>query len=186
MRNKIFFKNNLKKSLIFYQMENKHFFKCNVSSEWCKNQIDIINNKDPKLIHRFTSNGKFLNDKYIDNNFAQELFRLVPENIKKKYKIKRANNVIMTGKYSVGQSFGLHLDTPIYYTETEKSRFTFLIYLNGDFYGGETEFFTNDFKSEQMFKPIEGYGMLFDKDYWHCGRPVTSGTKYWLHIELIC
>lgn len=166
-------------------MDTIEFFHYNKDTRWCKNQINKITSKNPKDIFKFTSSGKFLNDKYIDTDFANELFNLIPDGIKTKHKLIRANNAIMTGTYKIGQSFGLHLDTSLYCTEKEKSTHTLLIYLNDDFEGGETEFFNDDFKSIKTYNPRECYALLFDMKLWHLGRPINKGIKHWLHIEII-
>jgi hypothetical protein len=168
-------------------MNEIDFFPFNTNPEWCRNHINRIREKNPKDVLKFTHIGQFSNDKYIDTKLSKELFELIPDEIKTKHKLKRAHNVIMTGMYTPGQSFGLHVDTPLYYnTKTrEKAICTFLIFLNGDFEGGETQFFSDEFKPIKMYHPEEGYGLIFDLNIWHCGSPVTKGTKYWLHIELI-
>jgi prolyl 4-hydroxylase len=81
----------------------------------------------------------------------------------------------------------MHLDTGIYYNikTKEKATHTFLIYLNEDFVGGETEFFSEEFISKKIYKPIQGYGLVFDLKLWHTGKPVIEGKKYLLHMELI-
>jgi hypothetical protein len=43
-------------------------------------------------------------------------------------------------KYLPGQQFKMHRDGSYERNENEKSFYTFLIYLNDDFEGGETEF----------------------------------------------
>lgn len=81
-------------------------------------------------------------------------------------------------KYSPGQRFKMHKDGP--WTEGgHTSRLTFLVYLNDQFEGGETDF--RDFKIE----PKAGRALLFIHDTWHEGAVVTEGMKYVLRSDVL-
>jgi len=101
----------------------------------------------------------------------------------------RPNTVIMSGKYQVGDSFSLHTDTGLYYNRDtrEKTRWTLLIYLNDDFDGGETVFYNDNWRRDEVtiVRPKKGNAILFDIDLWHKGTPVTRGVKYWIGCEII-
>ena len=101
--------------------------------------------------------------------------------------ILRANNLIMTGKYKPNNKFGLHTDTGLFYDQfsKEKSKYTLLIYLNDDFEGGTTSFFTENFKPTVTIHPKIGRALLFDIDLWHKGDMLIKGEKYWIGCELI-
>jgi predicted 2-oxoglutarate/Fe(II)-dependent dioxygenase YbiX len=74
-------------------------------------------------------------------------------------------------KYTPTKRFKMHKDGP--WTEAGlTSKLTFLVYLNDDFAGGETDF--RDFKVQ----PEKGNALLFIHDTWHEGAVVTSGVKY--------
>jgi predicted 2-oxoglutarate/Fe(II)-dependent dioxygenase YbiX len=101
--------------------------------------------------------------------------------------------------YSTGQTIGPHYDflearTMIDYRTGESYAgqriTTFLVYLNGDFEGGETEFVQADYK----FKGAEGDAVYFanvgldgqpDRQSLHAGLPPTRGEKWiisqWVH-----
>jgi prolyl 4-hydroxylase len=84
-------------------------------------------------------------------------------------------------RYTPGQEYRPHLDA---IANTDNQRIlTFLVYLNDDFEGGETEFLTSRLK----FKGTKGDGLLFrnaaasaqpDPSSRHAGLPVTAGEKY--------
>ena len=84
-------------------------------------------------------------------------------------------------RYSPGQEYRAHLDA---IANSENQRIlTFLVYLNDDFEGGETEFLATGLK----FKGAKGDGLLFrnadasgqpDPGSKHAGLPVLSGEKY--------
>ena len=137
----------------------------------------------------FTDSGIFDNKKWTDIDLSTrfharllELDTVTPE------QFLRANTLIMAGHYEVGDSFGLHTDTGLYYDERrrEKSRWTLLIYLNDDFEGGETVFYdTNTCSGARSIQPRAGMALLFDIDLWHSGQPLRSGRKYWIGTEII-
>ena len=93
----------------------------------------------------------------------------------------------MTGKYLSNNNFGLHTDTGLFYNKNtkEKSQYTLLIYLNDDFEGGTTSFFTDNFQPTVTIHPKQGTALLFDIDLWHKGDKLISGEKYWIGCELI-
>ena len=84
-------------------------------------------------------------------------------------------------RYSAGQEYKPHFDA---IDQTENQRvLTFLVYLNDDFQGGETEFLSTGLK----VKGGKGDGLLFrnadqsgqpDLNSRHAGLPPTGGIKY--------
>jgi len=152
----------------------------------CSHFINNIHKKPLTNKHCFTNSGIFENDMYTDqwqaDFFCQKLKTLDanPDFIK-------ANKLIMTAKYTDGKQFSLHTDTGLYYNRDDrlKSRYTMLIYLNDDYEGGKTSFYTDTFKHTQDIIPKAGRCLLFDIDLWHKGCPVTNGTKYWIGCEII-
>jgi len=81
-------------------------------------------------------------------------------------------------KYSFGQRFKMHKDGP-WHEDGLGSQFTFLIYLNDDFTGGDTDF------REFRVKPEPGAALLFLHDTWHEGAAVESGIKYVLRSDVL-
>jgi prolyl 4-hydroxylase len=84
-------------------------------------------------------------------------------------------------RYSPGQEYRPHLDA---IADVDNQRIlTFLVYLNDDYVGGETEFLATGLK----VKGAKGDGLLFrnadtaarpDPRAKHAGLPVDSGEKY--------
>jgi predicted 2-oxoglutarate/Fe(II)-dependent dioxygenase YbiX len=81
-------------------------------------------------------------------------------------------------KYCAGQRFKMHKDGP-WVEEGKTSKLTFLLYLNDEFEGGETDF------REFQITPKKGSALLFVHDTWHEGRAVVSGTKYVLRSDVL-
>ncbi len=136
----------------------------------------------------FTNVAKMFNHKYIDNVLVELIFKkCIERNIIKDLDIVGPNNLIMMAKYKPGESFGIHTDTGLFYSrETNtKTRYTLLIYLNDDFNGGQTQFYTNQFEISHIITPQKGMCLIFDIDKWHMGCEVLDGYKYWIGCELI-
>lgn len=84
-------------------------------------------------------------------------------------------------RYSPGQEYRPHFDA-IDHADNQRV-LTFLVYLNDDYKGGETEFLATGLK----VKGRKGDGLLFrnadatgapDRNAQHAGLPVTAGEKY--------
>ncbi len=85
-------------------------------------------------------------------------------------------------RYTPGQRFKAHFDG--YFVrapQVEESALTFMVYLNDEFMGGETEFF--DY--QRVVRPATGTGLFFYHPVLHEGREVTSGVKYVLRTDVM-
>lgn len=84
-------------------------------------------------------------------------------------------------RYQVGQRFAVHQDQSYSPDERTRSLLTFMVYLNDDFGGGETQFM--DLK--RTIVPKTGTALLFQHKLLHSGEAVTSGTKYVLRSDVL-
>ncbi|APR87270.1 eukaryotic Peptidyl prolyl 4-hydroxylase, alpha subunit protein [Minicystis rosea] len=84
-------------------------------------------------------------------------------------------------RYEPGQHFGLHQDQSYFGADGTKSLLTFMVYLNDDFEGGETEFPEQD----RIIVPKTGTALLFQHMVLHAGKRVTSGTKLVLRSDVL-
>ena len=82
-------------------------------------------------------------------------------------------------RYDVGQQFDWHLDGAFERENGERSQLTFMIYLNGDFEGGETSF------EHGAVVPETGMALFFVHRILHKGEPVTAGRKYVLRTDVM-
>lgn len=155
-----------------------------LSKDDCTSYIQAI--EAPQKHTPFTDSGAFTNHKYIDQVLADTFFTKL-----KTYTLPetflRPNNLIMTGFYKPGDSFGLHTDTGLFYDQKakEKSRWTLLIYLNTVEGEGATVFFDDEWKESKRVYPKEGTAVLFDIDLWHKGEELLTQRKYWIGCEII-
>ncbi|MEI3788701.1 MULTISPECIES: prolyl hydroxylase family protein [unclassified Chryseobacterium] len=118
-----------------------------------------------------------------DNDLAEDLFRKAAEFLPQEhenYKLQNFNEMFRVYKYSPGQRFKMHRDGSYIRNENEKSFYTFLIYLNDDFEGGETEF-------ESLFTvaPKKGSALVFYHPLRHEGKTLISGQKYVLRTDVM-
>ena len=82
-------------------------------------------------------------------------------------------------RYDVGQQFDWHYDGAFERPSGERSRLTFMIYLNGSFEGGQTSF------ENTTVVPKTGLALFFVHQIRHKGQPVTKGRKYVLRTDVM-
>ncbi|WP_282080808.1 2OG-Fe(II) oxygenase [Aquimarina algiphila] len=97
-----------------------------------------------------------------------------------KYKAIGLNEMFRIYKYDIGQRFKMHRDGSYNRNEKECSFFSFLIYLNDNFEGGETYF-----EKGMTIEPKQGDALLFHHPLRHEGKPIISGTKYVLRTDIM-
>lgn len=90
------------------------------------------------------------------------------------------NELLRFYKYEPGQEFKKHKDGRYSRNESESSFYTFMIYLNDDFKGGETIF-----ENGISITPSKGTCLVFLHDLEHEGAKVVSGTKYVLRTDIM-
>lgn len=81
-------------------------------------------------------------------------------------------------RYIPGQRFRMHKDGGLQERGMD-SRMSFLVYLNDDFVGGETDF------REFSIVPETGMALVFVHETWHEGCALTAGTKYVLRSDVL-
>jgi predicted 2-oxoglutarate/Fe(II)-dependent dioxygenase YbiX len=92
-------------------------------------------------------------------------------------------------RYDPSQRFNAHRDGVVKRSPTERSRLTFMAYLNGGAEGGQTVFYSEDRVSGlrrvvASVEPQAGMGLVFAHQWWHEGAKVTSGRKYVLRTDV--
>lgn len=97
-----------------------------------------------------------------------------------KYQAIGLNEMFRIYKYEVGERFKMHRDGSYERNEEECSFFSFLLYLNDDFEGGETYF-----EEGVTVKPKTGDALLFHHPLRHEGRQIISGMKYVLRTDIM-
>ncbi|WP_299764554.1 2OG-Fe(II) oxygenase [uncultured Dokdonia sp.] len=133
------------------------------------------------------------NDRYVEDtpSLANQLFIKLKtfglQSEKDLLDMVSINERIRFCRYQEGQSFSIHQDGVYYINDMQASKYTFLLYLNDDFDGGFTEFYTNksDTTPSKIVAPKKGKLLVFDHAIWHKGSVVTKGNKYILRSDII-
>jgi prolyl 4-hydroxylase len=89
------------------------------------------------------------------------------------------NELFRFYRYEPGQQFRKHRDNSFIRNKDEASYFTFMIYLNDNFIGGQTTF------NNLEIKPQQGSVLIFDHYLEHAGSEVIEGTKYVLRTDIM-
>jgi prolyl 4-hydroxylase len=137
-------------------------------------------NNEQSMVKGVRNNDRIL---YEDTDLAIELYEKAKPFLTEDFashKMIGLNEMFRFYKYSPGQRFKMHRDGSYKRNDTEKSFFTFLLYLNDDFEGGETEF-----QDLFMIKPKTGNLLVFYHPYKHEGKLLVSGYKYALRSDVM-
>lgn len=131
-----------------------------------------------------------------DEILAKKLFNKCSDYIPKTIKVDDVHTTL-TGlnsrlrycKYSPGQSFSIHKDGIFHQDKNNRSKLTFLLYLNdsSDYIGGETSFY-DDLHGDKLLAthtPNTGDILVFDHNIWHSGNLITRNSKYILRSDFI-
>lgn len=90
------------------------------------------------------------------------------------------NEMFRFYKYAPGQRFKMHRDGSFERNANECSFYTFLLYLNDDFEGGETEF-----QNIITINPKKGSLLLFHHPLKHEGKVLLKGNKYAIRSDVM-
>lgn len=118
-------------------------------------------------------------DEFLANSLFEKMKSFVPKTMEL-YEVSGLNELFRIYKYSKGQRFKMHRDGSYQRNEQECSFFSFLIYLNEDFEGGETYF-----EKGINVKPKTGSVLVFKHPLRHEGKSLISGIKYVLRTDIM-
>lgn len=89
------------------------------------------------------------------------------------------NELFRFYRYQRGHQFKGHFDESYIRNEREASYFTFMVYLNDNFHGGDTTF------RGLRIRPRQGMALIFLHSLYHEGSEVTQGVKYVLRSDVM-
>jgi len=117
------------------------------------------------------------------------------------WKIESMNECWRFCRYYPGGHFAPHLDGAFARNESERSLYTFMLYLNGGFEGGETNFLQDDqllqkdgndgkFQGDakkiiERVVPQAGLALIFLHPQMHEGAQLKNGVKYILRSDIM-
>lgn len=156
--------------------------------------LDYVNDAD--ITNRKFTNSEFKNGKVLKPIWSSMMYERVKEYLPNEYVDRQCTKwspvgcpaSIMYAKIQEGQLFSIHTDTGCEYDDTTRkySKFTFFTYLNDDYGGGTTQFYTDSFKKTYTITPKRNRTLFFDIDLFHSGERIERGCKYWIGSELVC
>jgi prolyl 4-hydroxylase len=142
-------------------------------------EATVETEKGAKRITEVRNNQRVL---LTDYELANSLWEIVKE-----YAPLKIGNSVAVGlnelfrfyKYEPNNQFRKHIDQSFIRNEDEASYYTFMIYLNDDYEGGETAF------SNVVIKGQQGMALIFLHSLEHEGSVVKRGIKYVLRSDIM-
>ncbi|RZK58024.1 MAG: 2OG-Fe(II) oxygenase [Hymenobacter sp.] len=119
---------------------------------------------------------------YKSDELAQELWAKVQPFVPARLGNSAAiglNELFRFYRYQRGHQFKGHYDESYVRNELEASYYTFMVYLNDNFQGGDTTF------QGLRVQPRQGMALLFLHSLFHAGSEVTQGVKYVLRSDVM-
>lgn len=133
-----------------------------------------------RMIKGVRNNERVLyNDKAYATFIWERLKSFAPEG-KDNRNASGVNELFRFYKYSPGQRFKMHKDGSFERNRFEASQYTFMIYLNEAYTGGETIF-----ASGEVIRPEAGTALVFHHPLRHEGSLLTAGVKYVLRTDIM-
>ncbi len=135
--------------------------------------------KGQKIVETVRNNNRVIySDSALAGKLWQQLQPFAPLRLGNSKAIG-LNELFRFYKYEKGQVFKRHRDQSYIRNEVEASYYTFMIYLNDGYKGGETTF------GDLVIHPKQGTGLIFLHDLEHEGSPVKEGIKYVLRTDIM-
>ena len=120
---------------------------------------------------------------FFDETLANELWEKTKPFVEEELGVYEAiglNEMFRIYRYNPGQRFRMHRDGTYHRNAKECSFYSFLIYLNDNFKGGETEF-----QKLSTVVPKKGTALIFRHPHRHEGKELIEGTKYVLRSDIM-
>lgn len=133
-----------------------------------------------KMMKMVRNNERIL---FEDPEYASQLWQKLQPYVKPEVGNSKAvglNEMFRFYKYNPNQRFKMHIDGSYKRNESEFSYYTFMIYLNDSYQGGETKF-----ASGEIITPKTGTALIFEHGQRHEGTALVSGIKYVLRSDIM-
>jgi hypothetical protein len=142
-------------------------------------EAKVTTDRGEKVLKEYRNNNRVL---HTDFELAEKLWNALKSFVPSQLGNSQAvglNELFRFYKYESGQQFKKHRDQSFIRNENEASYFTFMIYLNDDFEGGETTF------NNLAIKPQQGTALIFLHDLEHEGSEIKTNKKYVLRTDIM-
>jgi Rps23 Pro-64 3,4-dihydroxylase Tpa1-like proline 4-hydroxylase len=155
-----------------------------LTSEECQEFIQLVNTQELKGV----DSGMALYDRHVmvSDEWAAKLYKRIihffPQRLRGHIYV---NNHFRFSKYNPGGYFHMHTDGINTDAKGGRSYTTINIFLNDDFEGGETSFYSDSGEHMITAKPHPGRGAIFDRGISHKGNQVVKGTKYLFRTDMM-
>ncbi|MEO5944972.1 MAG: 2OG-Fe(II) oxygenase [Ferruginibacter sp.] len=139
----------------------------------------IETEKGQKIMEAVRNNHRVI---YTDAVLAEKLWQRLKAFAPKQIGNSKAvglNELFRFYKYQAGQEFKRHRDQSYIRNELEASYYTFMIYLNDNYEGGNTSF------NNLIIQPKQGTALVFLHELEHEGNSVKQGTKHVLRTDIM-
>lgn len=172
-----------------------------LSAEECQHFIDFSESKIYEDAPVTTDHGMVMmknvrnNHRVMVDDIAeaaclyQRATACLPPRLNETWHLSRLNERLRFYRYDVGQKFDWHHDGSYQNPAGEHSFFTFMIYLNDGFDGGETKFAglgsIGSSEEDLSIAPKRGMALIFEHAIPHIGTAVTRGRKYVLRSDVM-
>ncbi len=164
-----------------------------LTPEDCRQLIDRIEEEGPRTAPINTIGGPRVNltvrnnerIMFDDPELAADLLSRVKGRVP-----KQIHGMVLCGvnerfrcyRYKPGMRFAPHSDGAFFRSDTEQSWYTFMVYLNEEFEGGQTTFLV---EPPVSISPETGMALFFQHPLIHEGSVVTTGVKYVLRTDVM-
>jgi hypothetical protein len=179
----------MKSNIINYGLKYVNIIEDVFTIEECQKLIEISEKKGYTYETSFLDKRKSKRS-IIDNDmFSERLFNIIYKYLPLTYNnknIKYINPRFRFLKYDIGDYFTRHRDGNYVDAEGNQSLITILIYLNNDYEGGYTTFFSDpDDYNGYIIVPKPGMICLMDQEIGHEVNSLISGNKYVIRTEIM-
>ena len=142
-------------------------------------EAEISTRMGPEMFKDVRNNGRvFFDDRALAERLYEKIAPVVPEKLDgwSRYSL---NERFRFYRYEKEQYFKWHRDGSFRRSFYEVSKYTFMVYLNEGFVGGETQFETFS------VVPKQGSALVFPHKLRHQGSALKSGVKYVLRTDVM-
>lgn len=146
-------------------------------------ELATINTKRGTQVESLIRNNRRV--MFDDPEWANQLFERVKDQVPGTIhgmSLAGVNERLRCYEYQPGHRFAPHSDGAFVRAEGERSWYTYMVYLNEGFEGGETVFFV---EPEVIITPRAGSALLFQHPIVHEGSEVRAGVKYVVRTDLM-